>query len=360
MSDVLDRLVGQPRAVAAMRNLLGRPVHAYLISGPAGSAVNEAARLFATSLLCARGGCGNCEDCRSSLAGSNANLLVPTRAANFWSVAEVRSLDELARKRPLGPGKQVIVVENVDLMLGASPSASAFLKTLEEPSARTIFVLTADELPEELVTIRSRCVEVRLAPLSTSAIAAVLEAEGHGPSAAADAASAAAGSVTRARLLVRDSGLRSRLALWRAVPEQVSTFGESLRAANDILAAIDDALAPLVAEQARAFAVLEAQAKEQKLRGVPRRDEIETAHKREQRRFRTQEFAAGFAVVTDVYRERLHRASEDLTRGDERASRRAEAASAAIELVARAAGRLDTNLNESLLLHDLFFALGAL
>jgi len=359
MTDVFDRLVGQTRAVAAMRELVRQPVHAYLVSGPPGAAVNEAARLMAVALLCEKGGCGTCENCRSSLANTNANLITPSRSGTSWSVAEVRALDDTARKRPLGPGRQVIVVENVDLMLGASPSASAFLKTLEEPAPRTVFVLTADDLPGELATIRSRCVDVRLAPLSTDDVVTALVADGVSVATAHDAAAASAGSLVRARLLARDGGLRDRLALWRSVPDRVLSLGDVLHVVDDILAAVDGAMEPLAKEQARAWAALEVAAEAQGLRAVPHRDDIEAGYKREQRRFRTQEMLAGLMAMTDVYRARLRDTTADGP-ADARTDRRAEASAEAIGLVAQAAERLDTNLNESLLLYDLFLRLGGL
>ena len=45
-----DRVVGQDAAVAQLKGAIGRPVHAYLLVGPRGSGVDEAARCFAASL----------------------------------------------------------------------------------------------------------------------------------------------------------------------------------------------------------------------------------------------------------------------------------------------------------------------
>ena len=44
-------VVGQGRAVAALQAAAGRPVHAYLLVGPAGSGKRAAARGFAGALL---------------------------------------------------------------------------------------------------------------------------------------------------------------------------------------------------------------------------------------------------------------------------------------------------------------------
>ena len=49
MSDVFDRLIGQDRAVFAMRQYARHPVHAYLFSGPVGSSLHDAVVSFAAA-----------------------------------------------------------------------------------------------------------------------------------------------------------------------------------------------------------------------------------------------------------------------------------------------------------------------
>ena len=46
-----DRIVGQDKAVALLRRAAERPVHAYLLVGPRGSGIEEAARCFAAQLV---------------------------------------------------------------------------------------------------------------------------------------------------------------------------------------------------------------------------------------------------------------------------------------------------------------------
>ena len=61
---VLDRVPGQIGAMAFLRGAAERPHHAYVFAGPEGSGKSLAARAFAAALLCHRGGCGECRDCR--------------------------------------------------------------------------------------------------------------------------------------------------------------------------------------------------------------------------------------------------------------------------------------------------------
>ena len=75
MTDVFETLVGQESAVAAMRQFVKAPVHAYLFSGPVGSSLHDAVVAFAAALQCPDNGCGHCESCRLVLSDADACLL---------------------------------------------------------------------------------------------------------------------------------------------------------------------------------------------------------------------------------------------------------------------------------------------
>ncbi len=46
-----ERVAGQERAVTLLQHAAERPVHSYLLAGPRGSGVEEAARCFAAALI---------------------------------------------------------------------------------------------------------------------------------------------------------------------------------------------------------------------------------------------------------------------------------------------------------------------
>ncbi|HEV7958862.1 MAG TPA: hypothetical protein VGP11_05315, partial [Acidimicrobiales bacterium] len=247
MTDVFSSLVGQDRAVASMRQYTRNPVHAYLFTGPAGASVRDSLIAFAAALQCPRDGCGECDLCRLVLAEQDADVYFAERAGVSWRMEEVREAERVSRRRPLGEGYQIVVIEDVELTTtGAAPSAAALLKSLEEPPPRTIFLLSAEELSPALDTISSRCVEVRLRGLSASDLEAVLVAEGSSGEAAATAATAANGNLRRARVLVRDHELAGRVERWRSVPERLTgTPANSSLLAKEIVTSLDEAIAPL-------------------------------------------------------------------------------------------------------------------
>ena len=361
MPDVFDTLVAQDRTVAALRQYVKNPVHAYLISGPVGSSLHDAALALAAGLQCPQGGCGTCDTCRLVMSGNDTDVYWAERAGVSWRIDELREAERVARRRPLGEGYQIIVLEEIELTTtGSSPSAPALLKSLEEPPSRTIFILTAEEIPDALATIKSRCVEVTLRGLGATDLEEILRREGAPPVLARAAAHAANGNLRRARVLVGDEALADRITAWRSVPDRLNgTPAVSTAIALEISRALDDAVAPLVRVQEQEMARLSADAREFGQRSVANRKEIEARYKREQRRFRTDELRFGLASLTGVYRDRLAVSLDEANEGDSRSGYRVGASINAIEVVAEANRRLGSNVDETLLLNDLMLSLMA-
>ena len=361
MVDVFDALVGQDRAIAALRQHVKNPVHAYLISGPVGSSLHDAALALAAGLQCAHGGCGECDACRLVLSGNDTDVNWVARAGLSWRIDELREADRVARRRPLGDGYQIVVIEEVELTTtGSSPSAPALLKSLEEPPSRTIFILTAEDVPEALATIESRCVEVTLRGLGATDLEEILRREGAPAILARAAAHAANGNLRRARVLVGDEALADRITAWRSVPDRLNgTPATSAAIAQEISRALDEAIAPLARLQEEELARLGADARELGQRSVANRKEIEARYKREQRRFRIDELRFGLASLTGVYRDRLAASLDEANEGDSRAGYRVGASINAIEVIAGANRRLGSNADETLLLNDLMLSLMA-
>jgi DNA polymerase-3 subunit delta' len=357
VTDVFDRLVGQDRAVAALRQYALNPVHAYLFSGPPGASVRDSLFAFAAALQCPRHGCGVCDVCRLVLDEQDADVYVAERSGVSWRMEEIREAARVARRRPLGSGYQIIVIEDVELTTtSSSPSASALLKSLEEPPSRTIFLLSAEELSDALDTIISRCVDVKLHALREADLAAILVAEGASDGTAVSAAAAANGNLRRARVLVRDPELAQRVEQWRAVPGRLTGKpSDSSRVAKELAASLDDAMDPLQQMQQEELERRASDAREMGLRVTNKRD-VEAQFKREQRRFRLDELRFGLSALTGVYRERMIDNIEAGV-GDAQSEYRVGASLRAIDAVTEANRRLDTNLDESLLLHDLMFSL---
>jgi DNA polymerase-3 subunit delta' len=187
-----------------------------------------------------------------------------------------------------------------------SPAAAAtLLKTIEEPPPGTYFVILADEVTPDLVTIASRCARVDFPPLSDEVVRDALVAEGADPARAQEAAAAAHGALDRARLLVSDDRLALRMRLWRELPERLDGTGHVVATlVDEIRASIDDAGAPLAEAQAREVDALQERIERYGQRGSGQRD-LETRHRRAARRLRMDELRLGFEELADRYRAEL-------------------------------------------------------
>jgi DNA polymerase-3 subunit delta' len=355
---LFDEVVGQPRAVAQLTAAARRPVHAYLLHGPPGSGKRAGARALAAALLCPEGGCGVCNTCRRALAGTHPDLVVVERSGASLSVADAQSIVTRAQRRPLEALRQVLMVTDVHL---ARESAPALLKTVEEPPPSTVFVLVADDLPPSLTTIVSRCVQVAFDPVSPDAVAGWLVARGVEPEHAESVARASGGRLDRARLLVSDSGFVARQEQWRSVPHRLDGSGAAAAGvASELLESAETALEPLRDQHAQELAALAEQAEAAGAKAVPGRRQVEEGHKREERRWRTDDLRFGLATLSEVYRDRLVAATEGEAAASPGGAADSRRAVHLVEAVREASIALGRNANELLVMDALMVELSEL
>lgn len=238
---VWDDVVGQEQAVAVLRHAVdeaGAMTHAWLITGPPGSGRSNAARAFAAALQCPAGGCGHCQECTTTLAGTHADVTVVATEKVTFSIDEVRGLVGLAQRSPSGGRWRVIVLEDADRM--TERTSNVLLKAIEEPPPRTVWLLCAPSPEDVVVTIRSRSRRVSLRVPPVEAVAALLvERDGVDPGVADAAARAAQSHIGLARRLARDAEARARrdrtltlAASIRGVGDAVLTAGELVEVAT--------------------------------------------------------------------------------------------------------------------------------
>lgn len=350
-STLYAAVVGQEPAVTNLRAAARAPVHAYLLVGPPGSGVREAARAFAGDVLCELGGCGTCGSCVTALAERHPDVVFVERSGASIRVQEIDEVIRLAFRPPRQSRFKVIVLVDFHLV---DQHYARLLKTLEEPPASTVFVVLAEQVPPELVTIASRCVRVDFAALGDEVLATVLVSEGIEPGLAAEVATAAGGRLDRARLLAADAGFAARRSAWCSVPARLDGTGAAAaRLAEELLASIDSVLDPLRERQAAEVAGVDERIEAYGQRGSGRK-ELEERHKRELRRVRTDELRFGLAALASVYRDALV-AGAPTAHGTPFVSRRG--ALVGLRALDAAGQALVRNPNEALLLQGLLVAL---
>ena len=237
---VWDDLVGQRPVIETLRAAASGQgmTHAFLLTGPPGSGRSNAAIAFAAALQCENGpgpaaGCGGCNACITTLAGSNPDVArVSTESVQF-RVKDARDMVRKSAMSPVSHRWQVIVVEDADRFNDSS--GNAVLKAVEEPAPRTIWVLCAPTVEDVLPTIRSRC---RLVSLSTPTAPEVADflvrRQGVSESLASYAARASQGHIGRAKALATDEATRNRRREVVSLPARLTTIGACMQAATNL------------------------------------------------------------------------------------------------------------------------------
>ncbi|MEE3127505.1 MAG: DNA polymerase III subunit delta' [Actinomycetota bacterium] len=237
---VWDDLVGQKPVIETLRAAASGQgmTHAFLLTGPPGSGRSNTAIAFAAALQCENGpgpaaGCGGCNACITTLAGSNPDVArVSTESVQF----RVKDAREMVRKSAMSPVShrwQVIVVEDADRFNDSS--GNAVLKAVEEPADRTVWVLCAPTVEDVLPTIRSRCRLVSLATPTAPEVADFLvRRQGVAESLASYAARASQGHIGRAKALATDEATRNRRREVVSLPARLTTIGACMQAATNL------------------------------------------------------------------------------------------------------------------------------
>ncbi len=300
-----ERVVGQERAVTLLRRAASRPVHAYLLAGPAGSGVAEAARCFAAALVCPDGGCGSCGACARVLRGTHPDVVEIEPAGTFIVVDQIEEVVREAFTSPFEAARKVIVLAEADRM--NETAANKLLKTLEEPGDRTHLVLLTDSPDDLLPTVRSRVQHVDFAALSEATVSATLAAEGTDPGVAAEVARRSSGRLDRARALagawapLRSTALEVAAAL-------DGTGAAVARGAERLEEAAGGAVAALEGAQRQEQKALEAELAEtaypDRLARRLRKD-LEQRQQRALRRARTDVMAELVTALETYYRDAL-------------------------------------------------------
>ncbi len=230
---LLSTVLGQPSALQTLKRALasGRVPHAYLFDGPEGVGKELAAFGLAQALVCERrelgsaSPCGTCASClraapraRDGAPGGGRLPLHPdvivlerglydpaaigrrTPETQDISIDQVRALVLARAAFPPHEGRaRIFIVRRAEEL--SSAAANALLKTLEEPGARTHFVLLSSAADTLLPTIRSRTQRVRFAPLPEPVVVELLSERGVATEAAQATASLAGGSMSAALAL---------------------------------------------------------------------------------------------------------------------------------------------------------------
>ncbi len=155
-----EEVVGQEHITETLKNSLrkNRIAHAYIFTGPRGVGKTTTARILAKALNCLQPvefePCNKCEMCRAINEMQSMDIIEIDAATNR-GIDEVRTLRESVKYAPTLGKYKVYIIDEVHML--TTESFNAFLKTLEEPPAHTIFVFATTDIHKVPPTIISRC-----------------------------------------------------------------------------------------------------------------------------------------------------------------------------------------------------------
>jgi DNA polymerase-3 subunit delta' len=243
-----EDVLGQEPAVQTLRRALasGRIHHAYRFEGPEGVGKELCALELAKELVCGPGAANEVARQRIATFGDDEprvprhpdvvvvqrglyGKLIGSSEATGISVEQIRRIVLTRAGYPPYEGRALVfIVRDADELTVSA--ANALLKTLEEPSAHTHFVLLTSRPRRLLDTILSRTLAVRFGPLPDAVVAGILQRNGADP-----------------HVAPLGSGSASR-ALQLADAELVQTRQRFVTAALDAIAAPDLTAALALAE----------------------------------------------------------------------------------------------------------------
>lgn len=175
-------IVGHEWAVNLLANALvaGRLSHAYLLTGPAQVGKTTLARTFAQAILCEKQAAAPCRSdaapccvCRRISEGRYPDLQIIAAEKNTIQIEQVRVLQSDAALSPVEGRYKIFIIREIER--ATAPAANALLKTLEEPPAHVILILTSRRRDLVLPTVLSRCQVLNLRPAALEQVQAALE-----------------------------------------------------------------------------------------------------------------------------------------------------------------------------------------
>jgi DNA polymerase-3 subunit delta' len=291
MDDLFDGVVGHAGVIGLLQRDVAAPAHAYLFVGPHGVGKATVARLFAAGIAC-----GDDPKCRRRVVrGLHPDvILVEPDGRSAITVEQARNTVALANLAPVEGERKIFVLEEGGAM--NDEAANALLKTLEEPTASTIFIVIAEsegDLPE---TVASRCRTVVFGRVPEIEVAVGLHGLGVDEERADQAARISGGRPGLAISLATRADVAEFRNVWMSVPLRVSEHpGDGYKLADDVMLAAEPLLAALKERQVEEAASLEAEG------GLSRA--VEQRQARELKRATTALHVSGLEILAGFYRD---------------------------------------------------------
>jgi DNA polymerase-3 subunit delta' len=172
----LDQIIGQKSLINQLKIIVAssNSGHAYAFSGPSGTGKRTIALAYARSLLCAGCSPGHaCLPCRTFTEGTNPDFYEIVTDKQSIGVDSIRAMQEDMANRPTYGDRKVYFIDRAQQM--TTQAQNCLLKTLEEPPAYAVILMSVANFDALLPTIRSRTVNFRINPYSDAEMLQILQ-----------------------------------------------------------------------------------------------------------------------------------------------------------------------------------------
>jgi DNA polymerase-3 subunit delta' len=283
-----DGVIGHAQVLALLASEVDAPAQAYLFVGPESVGKATVARRFSADLLCR----GDDDGIRRVLAGVHPDLVVvePDGKAAI-TVDQARLTVSHAFLTPLQAERKVFVFEEGGAM--NDEAANALLKTLEEPTPSTVFIIVAESVDDLPDTVASRCRTVVFGRVGEDDVSAGLAARGVESGQADRAARISGGRPGLAIALATRPEVAEFRKVWLSIPEKLA---EHPARAFQLADAVQAAAEPLLA------ALRERQGTETDAAGDAGRV-VKDRHDREVKRATSALYVSGLEILAGFYRD---------------------------------------------------------
>lgn len=136
--------------------------HAYIICGGTDTERSEYIKNISKEIFCMdrdNAPCNSCVNCRKIDNGNMEDLITIEKDGNSIKVSQIKELASALANKPF-TSRTVAIIDDADSM--TPESQNKLLKSLEEPAAGNVIILSSANIFGLFPTIRSRCVIINI------------------------------------------------------------------------------------------------------------------------------------------------------------------------------------------------------